>query len=110
MYSVYAYGAKDEWKDSPNHLQVENLGDGKYRIGVKEGGVGTFSNIYVKYLTYKSEAYSYKPYYYDDANMYSEVNLIGTDVKLSDMAKGTPGIVVIYFYPEDVGAALKCIR
>jgi hypothetical protein len=110
MYSIYTYGVRDDWKHSPNNLKVENLGGGKYKIGVQEGGYGSFSDIYVKYSRMDGNTYAYKPYYHNDDNMYSEVTLVGADVKLSKMASGTPGTIVIYFYPQDVGAALKCIK
>lgn len=47
MWSVYvsSLGVKSEWsewEDSPNHLKVENLGAGKYKIGV----FGPFSDRY----------------------------------------------------------------
>jgi len=62
----------------------------------------------VKYLPYKNGIYSYKPYYYTDKEMYSEVKLVGADEKLSEMVLSKPGIVFMYLY-GNMGTALNCV-
>lgn len=99
-----------KWEDSPNRLKVENLGAGKYRIVVYSiSNSYSGSSIYVKYLTYKNGIYLYAPYHDTDKEMYSEVKMVGADKKLSRMALGQAGDVIMY-YDSNVRAALRCVR
>jgi len=110
MYTVGYKSERSEWEDSPNRLKVENLEAGKYRIVVySPTNSYSGSSIYVKYWFYKNGIYLYKPYHHTDMEMYSEVKFIGANKKLSRMALGQGGDVIM-FYGSSVTAALRCTR